>query len=111
MRSLTVEIVGVSKPRTSGSLVTKKGRKAYRGKRKHWYVYFYDDEGKFRKRRINPVEVPYYGSLIWRRKMYKCGHCGNKFRALRNACPMCGTAAERVTRSRIPMPKSGGTEI
>ena len=65
-----VTVVGVSKPRSSGSLVTKAGRKAYRGRRKHWYVYFYDDKGRFRKRRIRTVEVPYYGSLIRRRKSF-----------------------------------------
>jgi len=51
-------IVGVSKPRTSGALLTKKGRKAYRGKRRHWFVYFYDKDGKFRKRQISAASVP-----------------------------------------------------
>jgi rubrerythrin len=91
-----VTVVGVSKPRTSGSAVTKGGKKAYRGQRKHWYVYFYDDEGKFRKKRISAVEVPYYGSLIRRRKSYKCPSCGRKFRALDPKCPSCGTRAHRL---------------
>jgi len=95
-----VTIVGVSKPRTSGAVLTKKGRKAYRGKRRHWYVYYYDDDGKFRKRQIGAVEVPYYGSLIRRRKMYRCDHCGSKFRSVKDACPKCGSRATRLRMTR-----------
>ena len=91
-------VVGVSRPRTSGSVLTRKGKKAYRGKRKHWYVYFYDDEGKFRKKRINPVEVPFYGSQIRRRKGYLCPSCGTKFRSTKGTCPKCGAQAQRVTQ-------------
>ena len=91
-----VNIVGVSRPRTSGSVLTKHGKKAYRGKRKHWYVYFYDDDGRFRKRQISSVEVPYYGSLIRRRKMYYCGNCNLKFRSVKDSCPKCGAKARRL---------------
>lgn len=91
-----MEVVGVSRPRTSGSFVTKKGKKAYRGNRKHWYVYYYDDEGKFRKKRISSVQVPYYGSLIRRRKSYLCGSCGNTFRSIAATCPQCGAKASRI---------------
>jgi rubrerythrin len=93
-----VTYVGVSRPRTSGSVLTKKGKKAYRGKRRHWYAYFYDDEGRFRKKQISSVEVPYYGSLVRRRKSYLCPKCGTKFRSFKDACPKCGSKAERVTR-------------
>jgi rubrerythrin len=78
--------------------VTKKGKKAYRGKRRHWYVYFYDDEGKFRKKKISPVQVPYYGSLVRRRKLYLCGNCGNRFRSSSSTCPKCGKKASRLDR-------------
>jgi len=96
-------IVGVSRPKTSGAGTTKSGRKAYRGKRKHWYVYYYDDDGRFRKKRISPVEVPFYGSQIRRRKSYLCPNCGNKFRAWRAQCPKCNTLSKRLERG----PKSG----
>ena len=89
--------MGVSRPRTSGSVMLKGGKKAYRGERKHWYVYFYDDDGKFKKKKINAVEVPYYGSLIRRRRSYLCPSCGNKFRSLQLTCPRCGAKAERLT--------------
>jgi rubrerythrin len=88
-----ITVVGVSRARTSGSFVTKKGKKAYRGNRKHWYVYFYDDDGKFKKKQISVVEVPYYGSLIRRRKTYLCSSCGTKFRSLQGICPKCGAKA------------------
>ncbi len=91
-------IVGVSRPRTSGSALTKGGKKTYRGKRKHWYVYFYDDEGRFRKKKINPIEVPYYGSLIRRRKTYLCPACGTQFRSTTDRCPKCGAKARKVIR-------------
>ena len=93
-----MEIVGVTRPRTSGSFVTKKGKKAYRGKRKHWYVYFYDDDGKFRKKKISPVQVPYYGSLIRRRKSFLCSNCGNRFRSMNSDCPKCGAKSSRLDR-------------
>jgi rubrerythrin len=78
--------------------MTKKGKKAYRGQRRHWYVYLYDDDGKFKKRRISAVEVPYYGSLIRRRKSFLCRSCGTRFRSLNEACPSCGGRAERMKR-------------
>ena len=93
-------VVGVSKPRTSGSFVTKSGKKAYRGERKHWYVYYYDDEGKFQKKQISQVQVPYYGSLIRKVKTYLCPSCGNKFRGLDSKCARCGARAVRVQRGR-----------
>lgn len=94
-----MEVVGVSKPRTSGSYVTKAGKKAYRGKRKHWYVYFYD-EGRFRKKQISRVQVPYYGSLIRRRKSYLCNACGAKFRSVADKCPNCGARARKAPHLR-----------
>jgi len=93
-----LEVVGVSRPRTSGSFVTKKGKKTYRGRRRHWYVYFYDDDGKFRKKRISSVQVPYYGSLIRRRRSYVCGSCGSKFRSMSSKCPKCGGKSARLAR-------------
>jgi hypothetical protein len=103
-----MDVVGVSKAKTTGAYVTKSGRKSYRGNKKHWYVYFYDDSGKFRKRKISAVEVPYYGSLIRRRKTYLCGSCGAKFRSLSSNCPKCGTKSSRVegpARKRRSEPK------
>ncbi len=88
----------MSRPKTSGSFQTKQGKKAYRGKRKHWYVYFYDDDGKFKKKMIGQVQVPYYGSLIRRRKSYFCPACGTDFRSMRDRCPKCGKMAHRVKK-------------
>ena len=79
--------------------MTKKGKVAYRGKKRHWYVYFYDDEGKFKKKQISAVQVPYYGSLIRRRKSYLCPSCKTKFRSLEPDCPKCGTKAEKISKS------------
>jgi len=93
-----MEVVGVSRPRTSGSYQLKSGKKAYRGQRKHWYVYYYDDDGRFRKRQISQVQVPYYGSLIRRRKSFKCNNCLTKFRSTKSECPKCGGLAARATR-------------
>jgi len=93
-----MEVVGVSRPRTSGSFTTKNGKKAYRGNRKHWYVYYYDDAGKFRKKKISSVQVPYYGSLIRRRKSYVCIGCGNRFRSQSSDCPKCGAKSSRLAK-------------
>jgi rubrerythrin len=97
-----VTVVGVSRPRTSGAVLTKKGRKAYRGERRHWYVYFYDDDGKFRKKQISSVQMPYYGSLIRRRKSYLCNSCGMRFRSVNDKCPKCGAKASRLRRGQKP---------
>jgi hypothetical protein len=91
-----ITVVGVTKPRTSGSATTKKGKTAYRGNRKHWYVYFYDDEGKFKKKKISALEVPYYGSLIRKRKSFLCTSCTIKFRSLEEKCPNCGARGTRL---------------
>ncbi len=99
-----VTIVGVSRARTSGSAVTKKGKKAYRGNKKHWYIYYYDDDGKFKKRQISALQVPFYGSLIRRRKSYHCPKCGKRFRSLEDECPKCGTKSSRVERRALPPP-------
>ncbi len=100
-----MDVVGVSRPRTSGSFLIKSGKKAYRGERKHWYVYYYDDDGKFRKMQISPLQVPYYGSLIRRRRSFFCPACGNEFRAMKNDCPKCSAKARRVTKGQ-PRPQS-----
>ena len=91
-----MDVVGVSRPRTTGSFVTKQGKKSYRGNRRHWYVYFYDDEGKFRKKKISPVQVPYYGSLIRRRRSYLCSNCGVRFRSANSTCPECGVKSAKL---------------
>jgi rubrerythrin len=104
-----LEIVGVSRARTSGSFVTKSGKKAYRGRRRHWYVYFYDDDGKFKKKQISAVEVPYYGSLIRRRKSYHCRRCGNRFQSTTSTCPKCGSKSERLKRKTM-VANSGNTK-
>ena len=104
-----MEVVGVSRPRTSGSFDTKKGKKSYRGNRKHWYVYFYDDEGKFRKKKISSVQVPYYGSLIRRRKSYRCANCGHSFRSTASNCPKCGRKSSRLRRETIDKPQRAAT--
>jgi rubrerythrin len=82
--------------------MTKNGKKAYRGQRRHWYVYFYDDDGKFRKKRINMVEVPYYGSLIRRRKTYICSSCGTRYRSMDSACPKCGNRGVKSLETQKP---------
>ena len=94
-----MQVVGVSKVKTSGSYITKSGRKQYRGQRRHWYVYFYDDDGKFRKRMINAIEVPYYGSLIRRTKTFLCPNCGRSFRSTKPICPKCGKIAKVASKS------------
>ena len=94
-----MDVVGVSRARTSGSYVTKKGRKAYRGQKRHWYVYYYDDDMKFRKKMISAFEVPYSGALIRRTKTYFCTSCESKFRSMRQECPKCGARAVRVVRT------------
>ncbi len=58
-------------------------------------IYFINEEGKLRFRRISRLMVPYYRTRLWKRRVMICLECGNKFLALIKKenddvdCPYC----------------------
>ncbi len=68
-----------------------------RGTKKRWYLYFIDEEGNFRTRRINALEALYYK--------------GKKVHRYRIACPECygeSIAFVRSLKGDIDCPHCGG---
>jgi len=65
--------------------------------KKHWYVYYIDEEGKLGTKRIGFLEVPFYKSLKVHRYRYYCQVCSRIFLALLKSkkqeveCPYCST--------------------
>ena len=59
-------------------------------------IYFINEEGKLRFRKISRLMVPYYRAILWKRKTLVCLECGYKFPGLVKkdtdipACPNCG---------------------
>ncbi len=58
-------------------------------------IYFINEDGKLRFRKISRLMVPYYRTRLWRRRVYYCLQCGGKFMALIKketddvTCPYC----------------------
>lgn len=47
--------------------------------RKHWYVYYYDEEGNFRSERVNYLQAMYYKRQKRHRVKLLCNACGQWF--------------------------------
>jgi len=58
-------------------------------------IYFINEEGKLRFRKISRLLVPHYRNQLWKRRTCYCTQCGSKFIALvkKNldelTCPYC----------------------
>jgi hypothetical protein len=65
------------------------------GTRKRWYLYYIDEEGNFRTRRINALEALYYKGKRVHRYLLNCPECGGLVRAYVRSleeeveCPYC----------------------
>ncbi len=65
------------------------------GAKKRWFVFYLDEEGTFRTKRIQWYEVLWYKSQKHHKKRYFCLQCGNKFIAFTKSdadfieCPYC----------------------
>ncbi|MDE1770896.1 MAG: hypothetical protein KGI28_10165 [Thaumarchaeota archaeon] len=47
--------------------------------KRHWFIYYYDDEGNFRTERVNQLQAMYYKARKWRRIKLICTVCWNEF--------------------------------
>lgn len=63
--------------------------------KKHWHIYYYDEEGNFKTQRVNWFEAVYYKTQKRKRLKYLCIECGNLFVGLVKSsneeldCPYC----------------------
>lgn len=63
--------------------------------KKHWYIYYYDEEGNFKTKRVNWFEAMYYKTQKRKRLKLICTECGNLFLGLVKSsneeidCPNC----------------------
>ncbi|MGQ0794739.1 MAG: hypothetical protein ACT4N5_00955 [Nitrosopumilaceae archaeon] len=63
--------------------------------KKHWYVYYVDDEGRLGTKKVNFLEAMFYKSLKTHRYKYYCQECGSYFLAFLKSkkksieCPNC----------------------
>lgn len=77
------------------------------GTKKRWYLYFIDDEGNFRTRRINALEALYYRGKKVHRYKIACPECGGVSIAFVRTldgdanCPHCGETIALDDLARI----------
>lgn len=63
--------------------------------KKHWFVYYYDEEGNFRTERVNWLQALFYKTQKRKRLKYFCTDCGNVFLGFVKSsheelkCPYC----------------------
>lgn len=70
------------------------------GTKKRWYIYFIDEDGKFRTRRINALEALHYrGKKIHRYKIV-CPECGGLLLALVKSLKVTTSAPTATFRLR-----------
>ena len=63
--------------------------------KKHWFVYYYDEEGNFCNERVNFLQAIYYKTQKRHRIKFMCAQCGELFLGLVRTkkeipdCPNC----------------------
>jgi len=65
--------------------------------KKHWFIYYYDDEGNFKTERVNPLQAMYYKARKWRRIKLTCTICWREFLGImksRNEIVQCPYGCE-----------------
>jgi len=83
-------VVSVSKAYKHRGVPHKKSTK------KHWFVYYYDEEGHFHSEQVSYLKAMYYKKQKLRRMKYICLECGQGFLGLAKSpkqeldCPYCG---------------------
>jgi len=74
-----------------------RGKMQHRTAKKHWHVYFYDEQGHFHTERVNLLQVLYYRTQKRHRYKVTCTECGSVFIALIKSfrekleCPYCSS--------------------
>jgi len=72
-----------------------RGKMQHRTAKKHWHVYYYDEQGHFCTERVNLLQALYYRTQKRHRYKVTCTECGSVFIALIKSfrekleCPYC----------------------
>jgi len=72
-----------------------RGKHVHRTAKKHWHVYFYDEQGQFRTERVNLLKAFYYKTQKKHRYKFVCEECGTVFIGIVKSfkdkveCPYC----------------------
>jgi DNA-directed RNA polymerase subunit RPC12/RpoP len=59
-------------------------------------IYYFNEDGKLRFREVSRFMVPFYRTILWKRRRFVCPQCGSKFLGLIKKdtdipeCPYCG---------------------
>jgi len=67
-------VISVSK-----SYIHRGNHRHKRDTKKHWYVYFIDDDGQFKSKRVSSIQAAYYKTRIKHRYRFFCRNCGSKY--------------------------------
>ncbi len=72
-----------------------RGYHQHKRAKKHWFVYYYDEFGKFHTKQVNLLQSLYYKMQKKHRYKFICEECGSVFIALVKSykdkveCPYC----------------------
>ncbi|MBM2819836.1 MAG: hypothetical protein HW410_1518 [Nitrosarchaeum sp.] len=73
-----------------------RGKRRHRSNtKKHWFIYYYDEDDKFKSEQVSWIEAQYYKMIKLRRLKQFCSQCGNTFLTLvltekqKIQCPHC----------------------
>ena len=72
-----------------------RGNHLHKRAKKHWHIYYYDEEGNFKTERVNFLQALYYMTQKRKRIKMICLECGSLFLGLVKSkrekieCPYC----------------------
>ena len=72
-----------------------RGKHEHKRAKKHWFIYYYDEEGKLHSEMVNFLQAVYYKTRKWHRMKFVCLECGIVFPGLVKSkndtaeCPYC----------------------
>jgi len=72
-----------------------RGKMQHKTAKKHWFVYFYDEDGKMYSKQVNLLQAVYYMTQKHHRLKMACPDCGSVFLGLVKSfkekveCPNC----------------------
>lgn len=73
-RGIMKRIVSVSK-----TYIHRGNHRHKSGTKKHWFIYYYDDEGNFKTERVNVLQAMYYKAHKWHMVKFTCTNCWQEF--------------------------------
>jgi len=72
-----------------------RGKHEHKRAKKHWFIYYYDEQGKFHTQEVDCLQALYYKIQKRHRFKFVCGNCGivgislpRSFRE-KVGCPYC----------------------